>query len=49
MSLNSFFQLFVPKENRFFPLYSQHAEAIFKASKLLQQMVVITDPKRLEE
>ena len=49
MSLNSFFQLFVPKENRFFPLYSQHANAIFQASKLLQEMVIVTDPVRLEE
>jgi hypothetical protein len=48
MSLNSFFQFFVPKEKKFFPLYIQQAEYIDKASKLLQQMINETDIHRLE-
>ncbi len=48
MSLNTFFQFFVPKETRFYPLYIQQAEFIGKASKLLRQMVTETDLKKLE-
>ncbi len=48
MSLNSFFQFFVPKEKKFFPLYMQQAEYIGKASKLLRQMLIETDLERLE-
>ena len=48
MSLNSFFQFFVPKDDRFFPLYSQQAEAIEKASRILRQMTVETDLENLE-
>lgn len=48
MSLNSFFQFFVPKEKRFFPLYQQHADYIMQAAKLLRQMLIETDLERLE-
>lgn len=48
MSLNSFFQFFVPKDNRFFPLYNQQAEAIKKASLILRKMTVETDLEQLE-
>jgi len=48
MSLNSFFQFFVPKEKKFYPLYMQQAEYIGKASKLLRQMLIETDLDRLE-
>ncbi len=48
MSLNSFFQFFVPKEKKFYPLYQKQAEYIEKASKLLRQMLVETDLERLE-
>ena len=48
MSLNSFFQLFVPKEKRFYPLYQQQADYINKAAKLLRQMLLETDLERLE-
>ena len=48
MSLNSFFQFFVPKENKFYPLYIQQAESIEKASKLLREMITETDITRLE-
>ena len=34
MSLNSFFQFFVPKETKFFPLYQKQAEYIEKAMDL---------------
>ena len=48
MSLNSFFQFFVPKEKKFYPLYIQQAEDIEKASKLLRKMLVETDLSKLE-
>ena len=48
MSLNSFFQFFVPKETKFYPLYQKQAEYIEKASKLLRQMLVETDLECLE-
>ncbi len=48
MSLNSFFQYFVPKEKKFYPLYIQQADYIEKASKLLRKMILETDIKRLE-
>lgn len=48
MSLNSFFQYFVPKEKKFYPLYIQQADYIEKASKLLRKMILETDLKRLE-
>ena len=48
MSLNSFFQFFVPKEKRFYPLYQKQAEYIDKASKLLRQMLLETDLERLQ-
>lgn len=48
MSLNDFFQFFVPKEKKFYPLYIQQAENIEKAAKLLRMMIVETDINRLE-
>ncbi len=48
MSLNSFFQFFVPKETKFYPLYIQQAEYIEKASKLLWKMMSETDLQQLE-
>ena len=48
MSLNSFFQFFVPKEKRFYPLYQKQAEYIDKAAKLLRQMLLETDLERLQ-
>ena len=48
MSLNSFFQFFVPKEKKFYPLYQQQAAYIEKASKLLRLMITETDLQRLE-
>lgn len=48
MSLNDFFQFFVPKEKNFYPLYIQQAENIEKAAKLLRNMLVETDLSKLE-
>ena len=48
MSLNSFFQFFVPKEKKFYPLYQKQAEYTEKASKLLRQMLLETDLNQLE-
>ena len=48
MSLNSFFQFFVPKEKKFYPLYQQQATYIDKAATLLRQMLMETDLDQLE-
>ncbi len=48
MSLNSFFQFFVPKETKFYPLYQQQAAYIDKAATLLRQMLMETDLDQLE-
>ena len=48
MSLNSFFQFFVPKETKFYPLYQQQAAYIDKAATLLRQMLLETDLDQLE-
>ena len=48
MSLNSFFQFFVPKETKFYPLYIQQADYIEKAAKLLWKMMSETDLQQLE-
>ena len=47
MSLNSFFQFFVPKEKKFYPLYQKQADYINTAAKLLRQMLIETDLERL--
>lgn len=39
MKLDNFLQLFVVKEKRFFPLFTQSAENILKASKLLLEQL----------
>lgn len=48
MSLNSFFQFFVPKEKKFYPLYNKQAEYIGKASRLLRKMITETDIQQME-
>ena len=48
MSLNSFFQFFVPKEKKFYPLYIQQADYVEKATKLLCKMITETDLEQLE-
>ena len=48
MSLNSFFQFFVPKETKFYPLYQQQAAYIDKAATLLRQMLMESDLDQLE-
>ena len=48
MSINSFFQFFVPKETKFYPLYQKQAEYIDKAAKLLRKMLTETDLQQLE-
>ena len=48
MSLNSFFQFFVPKEKKFYPLYQKQADYIGKAAKVLRQMITETDLQKLE-
>lgn len=48
MSLNSFFQFFVPKEKKFYPLYQKQADHIMKASQLLRKMITETDMLQLE-
>ena len=48
MTLNSFFQFFVPKEKKFFGLYQQQAKLINEASILLKKMILETDLDKLE-
>ena len=48
MSLNSFFQFFVPKETKFYPLYQQQTAYIDKAATLLRQMLMESDLDQLE-
>ncbi len=48
MTLNSFFQFFVPKETKFYPLYQQQAAYIDKAATLLRQMLLETNLEQLE-
>ena len=48
MSLNTFFQYFVPKEERFYPLFSQQAENFVKASAALRKMLHTQDETQLE-
>lgn len=46
MKIDSFLQLFVVKEKRFFPLYIQSAENIVKAAKLLVEITKEEDPDK---
>lgn len=48
MSLNSFFQFFVPKERKFYPLYQKQADYIVQAAQLLRKMITETDLEQLE-
>lgn len=48
MSLSSFFQFFVPKEKKFYPLYIGQAECIERAARLLRAMLTEVDLQRLE-
>ena len=48
MSLSSFFQFFVPKEKKFYPLYQKQAAYIDKAATLLRQMLLETNLDQLE-
>lgn len=48
MSINSFFQFFVPKEKKFYPLYQQQAAYIEKAAGLVRKMITETDLHQLE-
>ena len=43
MSLNSFLQFFVTKENKFFPIYIKQAELVVHATKTLHEMLNIDD------
>ena len=48
MSLSSFFQFFIPKDKRFYPLYQKQADYIVKASQLLRKMISETDIQQLD-
>ena len=48
MSLNSFFQFFVPKEKKFYPLYQKQADYIGKAARVVRLMITETDLQKLE-
>ncbi len=48
MSLNSFFQYFVPKEERFYPLFSQQADNFVASSQALRKMIHARNDNELE-
>lgn len=48
MSLNSFFQYFVPKEERFYPYFRQQADNFVAASSALRKMIQAKDEQQLE-
>jgi len=46
MKLDRFFQLFIVKEKKFYPLYVSQAENITEASKLLKVLIEETEPEK---
>ena len=46
MKLDRFFQLFIVKEKKFYPLYISQAENVAEASKLLKVLIEESDPER---
>ena len=48
MSLNSFFQYFVPKEERYYPLFNQQADNFVAAATALRKMIRVKNENELE-
>ena len=48
MSLNSFFQYFVPKEERYYPLFNQQADNFVAAATALRKMIRTKDEQQME-
>ena len=46
MKIDRFFQLFIVKEKKFYPLYISQAENVAEASKLLKVLIEETDPEK---
>ncbi len=48
MKLNTFFQIFVPKDRKFFPLFETSAENLVRGAILLNKMLLIEDATQRE-
>lgn len=48
MSLTKLFQILVPKDKKFFPLFEQDAENLVKAAVLLNKLFLVNDPSETE-
>ena len=49
MGINNFFQIFVPKEKKFFPLFKEHADALENAANYLVQFISEPDPEKRQD
>ena len=49
MALNSIFSVFLPKEDKFFPMFRRMGEATVEAADLFTQLISETDRKKQEE
>ncbi|HOW39554.1 MAG TPA: DUF47 family protein [Bacteroidales bacterium] len=48
MNIDTILKFFVPKDHSFFPLFESDAENLVKASKVLKDMMAVTDYNELE-
>ncbi len=48
MNIDTILKFFVPKDHSFFPLFEDDAENLVKASKVLKDMMTVTDYNELE-
>ena len=48
MNIDTILKFFVPKDHSFFPLFEDDAENLVKASKVLKDMMAVTDYNELE-
>lgn len=49
MSLNNIFQIFVPKEKKFFPLFKEQADVLEKGAIYMMEFVKETNPEKRQE
>lgn len=49
MKLDKFFQLLVPKDKKFYPLFCQASENLVESSKAFQELLRITDEEKRNE
>jgi hypothetical protein len=49
MNFSKLFQVLVPKDKKFFPLFEQDAENLVKAAVLLNKLFLVNDPSEAEQ